>query len=99
MVTPFAWDLLEQRRIAERQFVSPTKSAECAVALTANSSQEDQPDRSGIEANCFRAFILKRMNMPCRRASAKRYSTRRSAGWQRKFFSWANPGRLGIPRR
>ena len=40
----------------------------------------------GIRANCFRAFILKRMNMPCRRASAKRYSTRRSAGWQRQIM-------------
>jgi PD-(D/E)XK nuclease superfamily len=44
---------LEQRRIAERQFVSLHQSAECAVALTVSFSQEDQPDRAWNPSELF----------------------------------------------
>ena len=44
---------LQQRRIAERQFVSLHQSAECAVALTASFSQEDQPDRAWNASELF----------------------------------------------
>ena len=44
---------LEQRHIAERQFVSLYQSAECAVALTASSSQENQPDRAWNPSELF----------------------------------------------
>ncbi len=36
---------LQQRRLAQRQFVDLLESAQCAIALTASFSQEEQPDR------------------------------------------------------
>ena len=36
---------LEQRRLSQRQFAGILESAECAIALTASFSQEEQPDR------------------------------------------------------